>query len=188
MAPKRRADDVRDVLLSKIDGDMIIIQAIDREFMERHPTRKAEYEYLDEAGREVSGILFAKEHPNFVVVIESRVVGAGKGSAKGLGTRMYELAAKLSCSHFGKPLASDEMRSGSSEGFWVKQVREGRAVCVEATGTTPDLSDVDPEDRVMGRGGCVRYVMSCAPKKATQLNREINEALAMHPTRSKKHR
>jgi hypothetical protein len=94
---------------------------------------------------------------------------------------MYALAAKLSRSHFGKPLASDKARSAASEGFWVKQVKTGQAVCDEAS-DMPLPTDLDPEDRVEGRGGCVRYVSTRPTKKTSpaQLDREIAEALTHH--------
>lgn len=49
---------------------------------------------------------------------------------QGIGTKMYELAAKIACKQFEVPLASDMKRTKYSEGFWQKQVKKGRAEVV----------------------------------------------------------
>lgn len=66
-----------------------------------------------------------------------------------IGTQLYEHAARLACSVYGKPLASDLSRSEQAEGFWRKQRRKGRA----------------SKFRVPEIGG-TRYVLPCpAPKR-----------------------
>lgn len=50
----------------------------------------------------------------------------------GVGTQLYQQAAKLVCAMFRQPLHSDRQRSKSAQGFWSKQVAKGRAVCVRA--------------------------------------------------------
>ena len=56
---------------------------------------------------------------------------------RGLGTQMYERAAEVACDSFGLPLASDRSTSRSkySEGFWKKQLRKKRALCVGDSGS-----------------------------------------------------
>lgn len=47
---------------------------------------------------------------------------------KGVGTKLYERAARVACEgRYGAPLASDTDRSSMSDGFWRKQVSKGRA-------------------------------------------------------------
>ena len=65
--------------------------------------------------------------------------------------KLYEAAAKLACSRYGVPLASDTTRYAGAEGFWAKQRRLGRANCVDRG----PLSDIP--------GWCVQYVLSCPP-------------------------
>lgn len=49
---------------------------------------------------------------------------------KGLGTKLYEVAADAACD-LGLPLVSDQVRSPFAEAFWRKQVAKGRAYAVE---------------------------------------------------------
>ena len=48
----------------------------------------------------------------------------------GLGTELYTRAMKLAQAK-GLQLTSDSHRSTNSEGFWQKQLKKGRAVCVD---------------------------------------------------------
>ena len=50
-------------------------------------------------------------------------------SCRGIGTRMYERAAREACTRGGKVLSSSNLRSAFSERFWTKQLRKERAVC-----------------------------------------------------------
>jgi len=47
---------------------------------------------------------------------------------QGLGTLLYQAAAKASCKLGRGPLRSDTQRSKMAEGFWAKQHRKGRAI------------------------------------------------------------
>ena len=47
----------------------------------------------------------------------------------GIGTALYEAAARLSCQRFKKPLASDNVRSPMADQFWRKQYIKQRAHC-----------------------------------------------------------
>lgn len=49
---------------------------------------------------------------------------------KGLGTKLYEVAADAACD-LGLPLVSDQVRSPFAEAFWRKQRAKGRAYAVE---------------------------------------------------------
>lgn len=80
----------------------------------------------------------------------------------GIGTKLYQEAAKVACRSFKKPLHSDEERSEPAQRFWEKQIRKGRATCV---GHIVGRDDPDPLMPIKGRGGCARYKLSCpAPK------------------------
>lgn len=74
----------------------------------------------------------------------------------GLGTRLYEKAAKITCEG-GHGLRSDIERTAASQGFWEKQVRKGRAECAERVEpqTAPD------NESILGRGGCDHYRLKC---------------------------
>jgi GNAT superfamily N-acetyltransferase len=73
----------------------------------------------------------------------------------GLGTQLYERAAKLAC-EMGYPLSSDYSRSANAQKFWEKQVAKGRAICAaEAPRPKPAL----PASSVRGRGGCLYYTL-----------------------------
>jgi GNAT superfamily N-acetyltransferase len=95
----------------------------------------------------------------------------------GLGTRLYEKAAKIACEEAGVGLQSDIERTTASQGFWNKQVAKGRAHCVEPAsdemeqyidrrkqqGIAPTgEEEITPS---MGRGGCYFFKLQCpAPK------------------------
>ena len=51
----------------------------------------------------------------------------------GIGTRMYERAAREACER-GARLASDDRRSKYAEAFWQKQVAKKRATCIDEGG------------------------------------------------------
>lgn len=66
----------------------------------------------------------------------------------GIGTRLYEEAAKHACTR-KLVLASDVNRTGASQGFWAKQAAKKRAKCFERNDHMP--------------GGCLYYVLKpCA--------------------------
>lgn len=79
---------------------------------------------------------------------------------QGIGTKMYERAARFACSK-GMPLGSDKLRTRFSTGFWRKQAKKGRAVCVVRSGGVR-LSD---DFYAQGRWECGHYALSCpAPR------------------------
>jgi hypothetical protein len=85
----------------------------------------------------------------------------------GIGTALYQQAAKLTCREFKAPLQSDAERSQAAHGFWVKQVAKGRAKCLREVPAYDGSKDPygPREDAITGRGGCERYVLTCpAPK------------------------
>lgn len=76
----------------------------------------------------------------------------------GLGTKLYEAAAKWGCER-GLKLTSDVLRSTDSQGFWEKQVKKGRARCMVGAPSTTSATGPGPR---MGRGGCGMYqLVSC---------------------------
>lgn len=80
---------------------------------------------------------------------------------QGVGTRLYEAAARDACEIYGAPLTSDAMRSAYSQKFWEKQVAKGRATCLkECSSHNPNCG---PSAPVVGRGRCVRYRMIDCP-------------------------
>lgn len=80
----------------------------------------------------------------------------------GVATKLYERAASIACKEGGSPLRSDTERTAYSQGFWDKQVRKGRATCVEQTPQTYPAGD---SESVEGRGNCLYYKLKCpAPK------------------------
>jgi hypothetical protein len=80
----------------------------------------------------------------------------------GVGTKLYEEAAKLACKEFKVPLQSDAERSGAADAFWQKQIKKGRARCLQKT----EKRYADDLTPVIGRSGCYRYVLTC-PVPAT---------------------
>lgn len=82
-----------------------------------------------------------------VLVVENVIV-KDEYQRCGIGTKLYERAMQLACAD-GIQLASDEIRSDQSEGFWKKQLSKRRAKCIRGTGWRL------PE----GRWACSRYVM-----------------------------
>lgn len=84
----------------------------------------------------------------------------------GLGTKLYEAAAKWGCER-GLKLTSDVLRTTDSQGFWEKQTRKGRARCL--VGAPAKASTEDTGGPRMGRGSCGMYqLVSC---DATDLSR-----------------
>ncbi len=88
----------------------------------------------------------------------------------GIGTALYQEAAKTACGTFRLPLHSDRERSPEADGFWQKQLRKGRATCIAPLenpnadyhdkhlvehGGKPDGS---PRE---GRSGCEAYKLTC---------------------------
>lgn len=98
----------------------------------------------------------------------------------GIGTALYQEAAKVACNTFRAPLHSDRERSLKAEGFWQKQVRKGRAACT-GPAKTPS-GDPLPADYVRaatgdgpirGRNGCNDYKLTCpAPKDLSGLKKK----------------
>jgi GNAT superfamily N-acetyltransferase len=83
----------------------------------------------------------------------------------GVGTRLYELAAKAACDR-GHKLASDRMRSAASHAFWKKQLQKGRARCISAAdpvSAEQQARDFPGKTIRYGRGKCDRYELkSCS--------------------------
>lgn len=88
---------------------------------------------------------------------------------KGIGTKMYEHAAKLAC-RARAPLASDATRTKYSEGFWAKQAKKGRATCVARSGGVRlEAGTFEPK----GRWSCKHYSLSCpAPRSLAGVKRK----------------
>jgi hypothetical protein len=79
----------------------------------------------------------------------------------GLGTKLYERAAQAACKLFQEPLHSDLTRSGMSDGFWQKQVKKGRAICV-LKGDPPASYRLET-DTIKDRSSCIQYrLKTCA--------------------------
>lgn len=82
---------------------------------------------------------------------------------KGIGTRLYLNAAKFACKQWGVPLASDTARTAESESFWQKQVRKGRAKCIDSR--QPGQRIVYNDLEAQGDWPCARFALSCpAPR------------------------
>lgn len=70
----------------------------------------------------------------------------------GAGTKLYEQALDFACKHY-RPLASDTVRTEMSQGFWMKQVRKGRARCAQPTDKSSDgcrfyrMKSICPDNR-----------------------------------------
>jgi hypothetical protein len=91
-----------------------------------------------------------------------------KKTGLGVGTKMYEAAARAAC-RMGKPLASDSSRTRFSQGFWLKQVEKGRAYCVPGSGKATKLTD-DFDHR--GTWPCGTYALACpAPRSLAKVPR-----------------
>lgn len=60
----------------------------------------------------------------------------------GVGTRLYRRMLKEACKR-GLRLTSDTTRSDASEAFWRKQVKKGRATCVEPSMRGDHYDDYD---------------------------------------------
>jgi hypothetical protein len=91
-----------------------------------------------------------------LLVVESIDV-SGDVRRCGVGTKLYEAAAKLACSR-GLRLASDTFRTEASDGFWAKQVAKKRAVCSE-----PSIFAIINPQMAVGRSGCRYYTLKRCP-------------------------
>lgn len=74
---------------------------------------------------------------------------------QGIGTRLYARAAALACHRFRLPLASNVLRSDDSEAFWQRQVRKGRAECLQW-----------PSGPAQEGKSCAEYILSCPPPRS----------------------
>jgi len=91
----------------------------------------------------------------------------------GLGTKLYEAAAKAACELFEHPLVSDEKRSAADDGFWQKQVRKGRARCVRKLKMSAwDRDFAPPEKSIFGRSGCAFYQLKACPAPVSLAGRK----------------
>lgn len=88
----------------------------------------------------------------------------------GIGTKLYEQAAKVSCKTFKQPLHSDIERSRAADGFWQKQVRKGRATCVKPAEYTRDVAILE-DGPAQGRSGCYQYALKQCPAPASLAGR-----------------
>lgn len=97
---------------------------------------KAEVQEAD--GMWVSGG-FIEAYPKhgYYVVSTSEVPLHLLARCPGLGTKLYETAAKVACQQ-GTSLAGSPMRSAFSERFWQRQVQKGRANCGAGKADTYD--------------------------------------------------
>lgn len=85
----------------------------------------------------------------------------------GVGTRLYEVAARHACQLYRSPLTSDIERSAAAQAFWDKQLRKGRASCA-APAEPYRGSESTP---VAGRGGCEYYTLRCpAPRTLARVD------------------
>lgn len=154
--------------LAKLTGDVRVEVAA-----EAFDMGDGEVKFLAKIGDRTVGELsaFTTSHHK-VVQVDNIAVGPRRA---GIGTRLYEAAATWACRRAGKPLASDEKRSGYAQAFWEKQVRKRRARCERRVSAIADRAErrairedlaYEPESKpAFGRGGCVRYVLKCpAPK------------------------
>lgn len=109
-------------------------------------------------GDRVAGTLTVTERRSFVQVGQLDVMYSYR--RKGVATKLYTHAAKFACRKFGKPLASDDVRSVGSQGFWRKQLKKGRATCVDTSGAY----GYDPESGRSTRRKihkCAVFALSC---------------------------
>lgn len=73
-------------------------------------------------------VLFEETLPDIGPVVRIEAVGIHREyRGRGIGTKLYETAARAACRRFGRPLASAGDRTHRSEGFWKKQLAKGRA-------------------------------------------------------------
>lgn len=89
-----------------------------------------------------------------LMVSAIEVAEAYRVPRQGIGTEMYELAAKTACDVYGLPLASDINRSGYAEAFWQKQARRKRAKSLRL-GELVDMETVRVRDTV--------FLLKCPP-------------------------
>ncbi len=81
----------------------------------------------------------------------------------GLGTKLYEAAARVACTEFNQPLSSDHKRSLPAQRFWEKQVKRKRAVCARKGRLAAEDRDAHPARSVPNRGGCDYYRLKSCP-------------------------
>jgi hypothetical protein len=85
---------------------------------------------------------------------------AAKVTGAGIGTKLYEYAARVACRERA-PLMSDAYRTKYSQGFWEKQDRKGRATCAVRSGGKKLSSNFE----ITGEWECGRYALRCpAPR------------------------
>jgi hypothetical protein len=88
----------------------------------------------------------------------------------GVGTRIYEQALKLACKH-QRRLTSDTSRTVYSEKFWRKQVRKGRARCIDRSRPAAKLTYEDGYFAHVGEWPCLRYRMKTTCPQRFELGR-----------------
>ncbi len=93
------------------------------------PWKKSNWSVTPSAGSHklVGDIIVLEEKSDLFSV--SGVGVAEEYQRCGIGTKLYELAAKYTCNK-NLSLYSDVLLSKFSHAFWTKQVKKGRAVCV----------------------------------------------------------
>jgi hypothetical protein len=106
-------------------------------------------------------------HDNYEVLA---ITGAYSYERRGAraGTRLYEVMAEFACER-GLTLASDELRTENSEGFWHKQYQKGRAVYETASGGRwkPSKPKESERDRIEDAAwGATRYRLKSCPAPA----------------------
>ena len=112
----------------------------------------------------------------------------------GVATKLYEDAARLSCRE-GRALRSDDARTASTQRFWEKQERKGRATCAERIPPNPAERDRARDDMsIYGRGGCAYYRLPCpapsslagtrigSPARSSRTAASRSSATARRPT------
>jgi len=72
------------------------------------------------------------KHSGFCMRVDVVEVEQGM-QRRGIGTKLYQAAARLACKVYKKPLCSSVERSVAAEAFWRKQVLKKRAVRVRNT-------------------------------------------------------
>lgn len=121
----------------------------------------------DPAANQTAGALFIEKRIPNTFYVSYVLVNEGYKRC-GIGTRLYEMAARDACAK-GIRLQSDRRRSAYSEKFWQKQVNKGRAVCIKPSELTNkdrkefSMKEFDA-DAFIGRGGCDRYALVGCPE------------------------
>lgn len=81
-----------------------------------------------EGAKNVASLQAGHTGLRFLEVLSVGVVPREDYGRRGIGTKLYELAAAHAC-HLGRVLASDTARTPYSEAFWRKQSDKRRATC-----------------------------------------------------------